>query len=55
MCRVSSSAHSNNLKLMKTPKPIKLGPIKKPGFIPKNQKPIKLCAWAFCNKQVFKP
>jgi len=41
MSAVSSSAHSDNLKLSKTPKPIKSGLFKKPGNNPKTQNPIK--------------
>jgi len=40
MWKVSSSAHSNDLKPVKTPKPIKLGLFKKNTFNPKTNKPM---------------
>jgi len=44
----------SNLKLMKTPTPIKLGLFKKPGFnAKKTLNPIKLCALGVCFKMFF--
>jgi len=44
---VSSSAHSDNLKLTKTPKPIKMGLFtKNPRLTPKKPNQIKPSGWA---------
>jgi len=55
MHAVSSSAHSNNFKLTKTPKPIKLGFFKNPGLTQKTYNSIKVNGLGFLKNVFFQP